>query len=120
MSFLRKIQSFAVRNTRWVRLFFVIFYTVGVAGLAIKITTPLFIQLIPLALILGFVGVLLFHKAKFDLKTLLAFGIVFIVSFAIESIGVATGKIFGVYEYGGTLGLKIAETPVLIFLLTTQ
>lgn len=114
MSFLRKIQSFAVRNTRWVRLFFVIFYAVGVAGLSIEITKPLFIQLIPLALILGFVGVLLFHKAKFDLKTLLAFGIVFIVSVAIESIGVATGKIFGVYEYGGTLGLKIAETPVII------
>lgn len=114
MSFLKTIQSFAVRNTRWVRLFFVIFYTVGVAGLSIKITTPLFIQLIPLALILGFVGVLLFHEAKFDRKTLLAFGIVFIVSFAIESIGVATGKIFGGYEYGKILGIKIAETPLII------
>ena len=114
MSFLNTIQPFAVRNTRWVRLFFVIFYAVGVAGLSIEITKPLFIQLVPLALMLGFVGVLLYHEAKADLKTFLAFGIVFIVSFAIESIGVATGKIFGVYEYGGTLGLKIAETPLII------
>ncbi|MGE0018802.1 MAG: carotenoid biosynthesis protein [Draconibacterium sp.] len=114
MSFLRTIQPFAIRNTRWVRLFFVIFYAVGVAGLSIEITKSLFIQLVPLALILGFVGVVLFHEAKWDIKTLFAFGIVFIVSFIIESIGVATSKIFGVYEYGGTLGLKIAETPVII------
>jgi bisanhydrobacterioruberin hydratase len=70
--------------------------------------------LVPFALILGFAGVLLFHEAKWDLKTLTAFVLVYISGFVIESVGVNTGLIFGEYIYGGTLGYQIFETPLII------
>lgn len=114
MNFLQNIQTFASGEYRRISLFFVIFYAVGLAGLSFQITKPFFTQLVPLALLLGFAGVLLFHKASFDKKTLMTFAFVFLMSFLIEAVGVATGKIFGNYKYGETLGFKIAETPVII------
>jgi len=49
-------------------------------------------------------------KMKFLIWTI----IVVIISFAAESIGVKTGKIFGAYEYGETLWPQIFDVPVSI------
>jgi putative membrane protein len=87
---------------------------VGVLGLSFPETRTLFIRLVPFALILGFAGVLLFHEAKWEWKTLTAFVLVYISGFVIESIGVNTGLVFGEYMYGKTLGYQIFETPLII------
>ena len=38
----------------------------------------------------------------------------FVVGFGAEVAGVATGRVFGVYTYGETLGLKLFEVPLVI------
>jgi putative membrane protein len=114
MEFFKEIQLAAFKWVMEVKIFYAIFYLVGVLGLSFPETRPLFIRLVPFALILGFAGVLLFHEAKSDLKTLTAFVLVYISGFVIESIGVNTGFIFGEYIYGKTLGYQIFETPLII------
>jgi putative membrane protein len=114
MNFFNEIQQAAFKWVREIKIFYAIFYLVGVLGLSFPETRPLFIRLVPFALILGFAGVLLFHEAKWDLKTLTAFVLVYISGFVIESVGVNTGLIFGEYIYGGTLGFQIFETPLII------
>ena len=114
MEFFNKIQHAAFKWVREVKIFYAIFYLVGVLGLSFPETRPLFIRLVPFALILGFAGVLLFHEAKWEFKTLTAFVLVYISGFVIESIGVNTGVIFGEYIYGETLGYQIFETPLII------
>jgi bisanhydrobacterioruberin hydratase len=114
MEFFEEIQHAAFKWVREVKIFYAIFYLVGVLGLSFPETRPLFIRLVPFALILGFAGVLLFHEAKWDWKTLTAFVLVYISGFVIESIGVNTGLIFGEYIYGKTLGYQIFETPLII------
>jgi putative membrane protein len=114
MEFFKEIQLAAFKWVREVKIFYAIFYLVGVLGLSFPETRPLFIRLVPFALILGFAGMLLFHEAKWDLKTLTAFVLVYISGFVIESIGVNTGFIFGEYIYGKTLGYQIFETPLII------
>ena len=114
MNFFNEIQHAAFKRVRELKIFYAIFYLVGVLGLSFPETRPLFIRLVPFALILGFAGVLLFHEAKWELKTLTAFVLVYISGFVIESIGVNTGIIFGEYIYGKTLGYQIFETPLII------
>jgi putative membrane protein len=114
MEFFKEIQHAAFKWVREVKIFYAIFYLVGVLGLSFPETRPLFIRLVPFALILGFAGVLLFHEAKWNWKTLTAFVLVYISGFVIESIGVNTGIIFGEYIYGETLGFQIFETPLII------
>lgn len=114
MNFFNEIQQIAFKRVREVKIFYAIFYLVGVLGLSFHETRPLFIRLVPFALILGFAGVLLFHEAKWDWKTLTAFVLIYIAGFVIESIGVNTGLIFGEYVYGETLGYLIFETPLII------
>jgi len=97
-----------------ISVFFVIFYTVGVIGMALPFTFPLFIKLIPFALILSFVALLFDHSGKIDLKTILFFLSIYVVSFTVEAIGVNTGQIFGYYSYGDGLGMKLFETPFII------
>lgn len=114
MNFFNEIQHATFKWVREVKIFYAIFYLVGVLGLSFPETRPLFIRLVPFALILGFAGVLLFHEAKWDWKTLTAFVLVYISGFVIESVGVNTGIIFGEYIYGKTLGYQIFETPLII------
>jgi len=114
MEFFKEIQNAAFRRVREVKIFYAIFYLVGVLGLTFPESRPLFIRLVPFALILGFAGVLLFHEAKWEWKTFTAFVLVYISGFVIESVGVNTGLIFGEYIYGGTLGFQIFETPLII------
>lgn len=102
------------RYSRQFSLIFAVFYAVGIAGLLVPQTFPYFIKLFPFALLLSFAGLIAFHGSKFTVRTILVFAFVFIISFAIEAIGVKTGIIFGEYSYGSTLGLKLFETPLII------
>jgi len=93
--------------------FFVIFYLVGISGMVLPFTFPLFVKLIPLALLLSTVGFLVFHT-DFSARTWILFILIYLAGFFVEVVGVNTGKIFGNYSYGESLGITIFKTPLII------
>lgn len=97
-----------------VKSFLMSFYLVGCTGMIIPFLRPVFIQLTPFALLFNSVLLAVFHKGSRDLKTGFVLGFILLAGFGIEVIGVNTGKVFGVYEYGNGLGIKVFDTPLLI------
>ena len=91
-----------------------LFYAVGVVGFRVNATHNFFTKLTPLILLLSAFFLAYYDKSE-NRKTLsFYFLFVFIASFLVEMAGTNTGALFGHYRYGSGLGLKIAETPVLI------
>lgn len=73
----------------------------------------MFVLITPYTLVLVAVAIFSHHK-EWDVKTIAVLTSIFILSIVIEIIGVATGKLFGVYAYGNGLGVKIADVPFVI------
>ena len=94
--------------------FFIVFYSVGLIGMILPGTFSLFSKLTPFALILSFLALVFFHTSKIDCKIVLSFLFIYLMAFAIEAIGVNTGKVFGNYKYGEGLGIKMFQTPLII------
>jgi putative membrane protein len=91
----------------------ILFHLVGLAGLSIPPTRPLFLQIVPWHLLLMLVVITLSHKnitSRFGLFVLL----MFILGFSAEWIGVNKGWLFGSYSYGSTLGYKLFVIPLMI------
>ena len=91
----------------------VFYYLVGLTGIMVPATRGLFIRFTPFSLLMSIFLLFLFHdryKLRFWLTSLLIFSIGFLV----EAVGVKTGILFGAYQYGETLGLKLMHTPLLI------
>ncbi|NCC98082.1 MAG: carotenoid biosynthesis protein [Bacteroidia bacterium] len=99
--------------TKEVKKFILIFYTVGVLGFLIPWTQNLFIALTTYALLLSTYLLLLYHE-KYSIKDILVFSAIALLGFFFEVLGVNTGVIFGSYQYGEGLGIKIFQTPLLI------
>lgn len=91
-----------------------VFYAVGTLGLLLPFSFPLFVKLVPFALLLSFLLLFFFHTGPFGLREFVVFATVYTVSFLAEVAGVATGELFGSYHYGSALGLKLLETPLII------
>jgi putative membrane protein len=98
----------------YIKIFFVVFYFVGVLGILTPYFQELFIDLIPFSLLLSFIVIVLFHQPAIDKKLLIVLLIICLSSYFIEVIGVNTQMIFGNYIYGKGLGVKILNTPLLI------
>ena len=96
------------------RLLIIIFYGVGLAGFLHPATKPMFMKIIPLALLLSFGLLMYFHAVKITMRELLVFSAILVISFFIEVVGVNTGIIFGHYNYGDGLGIKLFHTPIII------
>jgi putative membrane protein len=92
---------------------YVIFYTVGLALYSFPITRQLFVLITPYTLVLVAVSAFFFHK-EWNTKTVLVLLSIFVVSMLVEIIGVATGKLFGLYSYNASLGIRIADVPIII------
>ena len=107
-------MKFSITDEREVKKFFIIFYVVGIIGMSIPYTLPLFKILTPYALLLSFGYPVFFHPTKRDITSNILFFFIFLAGLAVEIIGVKTGVIFGGYEYGNSLGIKVYDTPVLI------
>lgn len=107
------IQQFFNLNFKKTAGFFVIFYSVGIAGMLLPFSFPLFVKLIPVALLLSSVALVFFHTA-FNVKTLVVFIFIYLFGFFVEVLGVNTGLIFGDYIYGESLGIKSFNTPLII------
>lgn len=102
----KKLQSLA-------GYFFVLYYSVGFAGLSLPPTREMFISLMPFSLLLSFAILLYFHK-KWRVTDVIIFLSIAIAGFLIEVLGVATGQVFGSYSYGRALGFSLFDTPLMI------
>lgn len=99
------------RYLLYARIVLVIFSTVGIAGmLAFPDWFP---RLTPLNLLLNMILLIAFIPEG-SANMLRWYILVAVIGFSIELLGVRTGVIFGVYQYGGSLGPKIAEVPLMI------
>lgn len=92
---------------------FIVFYCVGLVLYFMPLTHNLFMQITPYTLVLVALAIFSHHKV-WNIKTIAVFVSIFILSIIVEIIGVTTGKIFGIYEYGKGLGIKIADVPIVI------
>ncbi len=91
----------------------IILHIVGIVGFSIEETRQLFQWLTPLNLILS-LGFLLWLHSKRNTRFILLSVAVGVLGYLAEVVGTNTGLIFGSYTYGGTLGLKVWSTPLLI------
>lgn len=90
-----------------------IVFTVGLIGLSISASRPLFIQLVPINfLFLIFMFISSLKKWTFQIFVLIA--TVFVAGFLVEVLGTKKGFIFGNYFYGNTLGFKIWDVPLVM------
>ncbi len=108
------MSKYLVQQKLNTTVLFGLFYSIGVIGLVIPHTQPLFGMLLPFALLLSFVAILLFHKALNSSGTRIVIISIMLISYLVEVIAVNTGLIFGNYEYGPGLGFKVFETPLMI------
>ncbi|MFC0515439.1 carotenoid biosynthesis protein [Mucilaginibacter angelicae] len=90
-----------------------LFHLVGLIGFIVPSLTVLFIALVPWHLLL-MLGVIVYSYDTLDGRFLLLALITFLIGFTAEYIGIHTGLIFGHYRYGGTLGAKLLEVPLMI------
>ncbi|AMR30341.1 hypothetical protein A0256_02370 [Mucilaginibacter sp. PAMC 26640] len=91
----------------------VLFHIVGLMGLVLPLTRPLFLQIVPWHILLMLLVIISGHK-NFNGKFVFFISLIFISGVALEWIGVHKNWIFGVYDYGSTLGLKIFDIPLTI------
>lgn len=92
---------------------FVRFYTVGFVLFILPFTREWFISITAVSL-LWVIGIIFYFHRGWNVKTILYFVFIMVVSFLLEMIGTETGKIFGAYHYDRGLGFKIQNTPVII------
>ena len=100
-------------NPVFLKRFLIVLYAAGLIGMHLPVTASLFTSLVPLTLwFTAFICVVYFPKPSFQAYLFLA--IVAVSAWFLEVQGVRTGKIFGVYSYGKTLGFQVLKVPLTI------
>jgi uncharacterized membrane protein len=94
-------------------IFLAILYLVGRVGLVTENWQLLFQRLVPVNLIITAIVIFLFHK-NWNSKFVISGIIIFAAGFIAEFFGVQSGLIFGEYNYGSSLGLKLWQIPLII------
>ncbi len=94
-------------------VFLIIIYSVGLVGISLTAWRDVVLPLTPLNLLLT-LAVLLFQNRPISARTTALLALIFSIGFFVEVAGVATGILFGVYEYGETLGYKFFDVPLVI------
>ncbi|WP_299061326.1 carotenoid biosynthesis protein [uncultured Polaribacter sp.] len=74
---------------------------------------PYFLLFTPFNLLLTLFVFFKVNK-EYSKKFFLLSFLIFLIGYAVEAIGVATGVLFGSYAYGSPFGFKVFETPLLI------
>lgn len=87
-------------------------YGVGLAGMLLPFSRDFFRSITPLNLI--FATLFLFWGRWPARRVIITGLLIAVASFFIEAAGVNTGKIFGTYAYGRTLGPALLNTPLII------
>jgi putative membrane protein len=112
--FLNNISDHLNHHKKFVVIFFIVFFMVGFIGIITPVWHQLFMKLFPLALLLSFFALLIFHQPSYNTKTVIVLLIIGLSGFFIEVAGVNTHLIFGNYTYGKSLGMQFFNTPLLI------
>ncbi len=98
----------------FINILMVCFFSVGIIGHLLGPTRDLMLFLTPFFLLgMGLLVLYPFIKKR-DYRVLVWALVTYLVTFAIEAIGVWTGHIFGEYEYGSTLGPSLFSVPLVI------
>lgn len=84
---------------------------IGVIGFRTESLLPLFKTLTPYNLLFTLVICFLYLSRKTFISN---FILLFTIGFGVEFLGVKTGLLFGNYEYGSTLGIKLLDVPLII------
>ena len=91
-----------------------VFFLVGFIGHSLPATLPWMLSMTPYTLLacglIAFFPVILERKPGLLLWALL----VYVITFILEALGTATGRIFGPYTYGRTLGPMLFDVPLVI------
>jgi len=95
----------------FVIIFLFLFY---LFGLIFLYNNKEFFKYSYLVIFFNFLVLVLFQKNRFNIKTFILFILLFFIFLFIEILGVKTGKIFGSYYYGDSLGLKFFNVPIII------
>ncbi|MBC7695668.1 MAG: carotenoid biosynthesis protein [Burkholderiales bacterium] len=93
--------------------FLIILYISGTIGMIVK--PSFYLPLTPFTLLYTSFVFLIFQPLS-NKKYLFSFLLVALIGFISEIIGVKTGLIFGSYNYGNNLGIKVFEVPLIISL----
>jgi putative membrane protein len=91
----------------------VLFYSVGLLGFLYPPAVPLFKQLVPFHLLL-MTGLLIANQPVRNESFWKFLAVTYVAGFIVELVGTQTGLVFGSYSYGGTLGYKVFDTPLMI------
>jgi len=102
----------ALRKEETAIAILLIFYAVGIVGVALPIYED-FLLLTPLNLLLSLL-LMLAHHPDWSWKTVFFLALCYVVGFAAELVGVQTGLLFGEYQYGPVLGPQVLGTPLMI------
>lgn len=92
----------------------ILFHLVGITGLAIPATRPVFLQIVPWHILLMFLVIIISYEPLLNSCFLLFALIIFITGYCAEWIGIHKHWIFGNYTYGKALGLKFDQIPLII------
>ncbi|RKD20114.1 hypothetical protein BCY91_00365 [Pelobium manganitolerans] len=95
------------------KIFIIVFHLVGFVGFSIPHLHDFFISVVPFHLLL-MAAILLMNQRDFSKNFWMGLVFIYLAGYGVEVVGVATGAIFGSYNYGETLGLKLAQVPLLI------
>jgi len=94
--------------------FLYIIFFVGIIGHLYDPLRNLMLLLTPATLLLTGLIVLFYSYKTSTNKFLLWAVFTYVTTFILEVIGVKTGLIFGEYNYGSTLGIKLFDVPLII------
>lgn len=99
----------------------ILFHVIGLIGLAIPATNAIFLKLVPWHLLFMFI-LLAFSHQSISQKFIGYILAIFFLGYLAEWAGINRQWLFGDYDYGKTLGIKLLGVPVIIginwFLLT--
>ena len=94
--------------------FLYIIFFVGIVGHLYDPLRNLMLLLTPATLLLTGLIVLFYSYKSSTNNFLLWVAFTYIITFILEVVGVKTGLIFGKYNYGSTLGIKLFDVPLII------
>lgn len=94
-------------------VFLTIIYAVGIAGFCLPTLQKWVVPLTPINIAMAFLFVLLYQQGK-NTKFFFVLLCIAVLGYFLEYLGVETGKIFGEYKYGKTLGPSWQGIPFAI------
>jgi len=102
-----------LKNTTVSLIVIALFHIVGLIGFFVPALTPMFLRLVPFHLLLMLL-VVLYNHYRPDEKFWSFFLLIAVGGIVAEWIGVHKNWIFGDYDYGPTLGIKVLDIPLMI------